>query len=85
MKYRSGLMGSTAKAHHGCLTPTRAKSQPPKGPWLNGKTFVIDMQDLGYGEQRELFLSISGEKLNFRYTNTDTPDRGVSVDGEQGH
>jgi hypothetical protein len=49
---------------------------------LNGQTFVIDAQDLGYGGQRKYLLSFSGEKLNFRLT--DEHGREVSADGEQG-
>jgi hypothetical protein len=48
---------------------------------LNGQTFVIDAQDLGYGGQRKALLSFSGEKINFHYTAEH--GREVSV-GEQG-
>ena len=44
-----------------------------KGTWLNGQTFVIDAQDLGYGDQFKFFLSFSGEKLNFRHTDEKGP------------
>ena len=52
-----------------------------KGTWLNGQTYEIDARDLGYGGERKLLLSFSGEKLNFRYTTEH--GREVSVDGEQ--
>jgi hypothetical protein len=80
-----GLDGLYRKGSPWLFNPDPGKIPAAKGTWLNGQTFVIDIQDLGYGEQRELFLSFSGEKLNFRYTNTDRPDQGVSVDGEQGY
>jgi CubicO group peptidase (beta-lactamase class C family) len=80
-----GLDGLYRKGSPWLFNPNPGKIPAAKGTWLNGQTFVIDMQYLGYGEQRELFLSFSGEKLNFRYATMDKPDRGVSVDGEQGH
>jgi hypothetical protein len=49
---------------------------------LNGQTFSIDSQDLGYGDQQKVVLSFSGEKLDLR--RTDGNGWGVSVDGEQG-
>jgi hypothetical protein len=79
-----GLDGLYRKGSPWLFNPNPGKTPAAKGTWLNGQTFVIDTQDLGYGEQRELFLSFSGEKLNFRYTTTDRPDLRVSVDGEQG-
>jgi hypothetical protein len=48
---------------------------------LNGQTFSIDSQDLGYGDQQKVVLSFSGEKLDIR--RTDRNGWGVSVDGEQ--
>jgi len=80
-----GLDGLYRKSPPWLFNPNPGKVPAAKGTWLNGQTFVIDMQDIGYGEQRELFLSFSGEKLNFRFTNTDRPDLAVSVDGEQAH
>jgi CubicO group peptidase (beta-lactamase class C family) len=79
-----GLDGLYRKGSPWLFNPNPGKIPAVKGTWLNGQTFMIDLQDLGYGEQRELFLSFSGEKLNFRYTNTDRPDLGISVDGKQG-
>ncbi|MDQ0471998.1 serine hydrolase domain-containing protein [Labrys wisconsinensis] len=52
-----------------------------KGAWLNGHTFVIDAQDLGYGGQRKYILSFSGKKLNLHLILEHGQD--VSVDGEQ--
>jgi len=80
-----GLDGFYRKGSPWLFNPNPGKIPAAKGTWLNGQTFLIDMQYLGYGEQRELFLSFSGEKLNVRYTNTDRPDLAVSVDGEQDH
>jgi len=80
-----GLDGLYHKGSPWLFNPNPGKIPAAKGTWLNGRTFVIDFQDLGYGEQRQLFLSFSGEKLNFRYANTDRPDQGIAVDGEQGH
>jgi CubicO group peptidase (beta-lactamase class C family) len=79
-----GLDGLYRKGSPSLFNPNPGKIPAAKGTWINGQTFLIDMQYLGYGEQRELFLSFSGGKLNFRYTNTDRPDLAVSVDGEQG-
>jgi CubicO group peptidase (beta-lactamase class C family) len=53
-----------------------------KGTWLNGQTFAIDSQDLGYGDQQKVVLSFSGGKLNLRRTDGD--GWAVSVDGDQG-
>jgi hypothetical protein len=53
-----------------------------KGAWLDGQTFRIDSQDVGYGAQRKYLLSFNGRKLNLRRTDED--GREVSVDGEQG-
>jgi len=44
----------------------------------------IDQQDLGFGQERKLFLSFSGKKLNFRYPD-EQGRREISVDGEQGN
>ncbi len=79
-----GLDGRYRTGSPSLFNPNPGKIPAAKGTWLNGQTFVIDMQYLGYGEQRELFLSFSGEKLSLRYTTTDRPDQSVSVDGEQG-
>lgn len=80
-----GLDGLYRKASPSLFNPNPGKIPAVKGTWLNGQTFLIDMQYLGYGEQRELFLSFTGDKLNVRYRNTDRPDLAVSVDGEWGH
>ena len=53
-----------------------------KGTWLNGQTFRIDTQDIGYGTQIKYVLSFNGDKLNIR--RTDEEGWVVSVDGEQG-
>jgi hypothetical protein len=55
-----------------------------KGTWLNGQTFVIDEQDIGGGEQREIVLSFNGAKLNFHLTARVGEGMEASLDGEQG-
>ena len=52
-----------------------------KGTWLNGSTFVIDTQDIGYGTQIKYVLSFNGKKLNIR--RIDEEGWEVSVNGEQ--
>jgi CubicO group peptidase (beta-lactamase class C family) len=79
-----GLDGLYRKGLPGLFDPNPGKIPAAKGTWLNGQTFVIDLQYLGYGEQRELFLSFSGERLNLRYANTDRPELEVSIDGRRG-
>ncbi len=54
-----------------------------KGRWADGQTFVIDTQDLGYGEQRQITLSFSGTKLNFRVAPGVGEGPRGSADGEQ--
>jgi hypothetical protein len=44
---------------------------------------VIDTQVLGYGEQRQITLSFSGTKLNFRIAPGVGEGRKGSADGEQ--
>lgn len=53
-----------------------------KGTWLNGQTFELDTQDLGFGGMSKLILSFNGKKLGF--TRTDPFGRTVSLEGEQG-
>jgi hypothetical protein len=52
-----------------------------KGKWLDGQTFVIDMQDIGYGTQIKYVLSFSGTKLNIR--RIDEEGWEVSANGER--
>jgi hypothetical protein len=52
-----------------------------KGTWLNGQTFELDAQDLGFGGMSKFVLSFNGRKLSF--TRTDPWGRTVSLDGEQ--
>ncbi len=54
-----------------------------KGRWADAQTFVIDTQVLGYGEQRQITLSFSGTKLNFRIAPGEGEGRKGSADGEQ--
>ncbi|HEY4926118.1 MAG TPA: hypothetical protein VII20_17035 [Roseiarcus sp.] len=44
---------------------------------------MIDTQVLGYGEQRQITLSFSGAKLNFRIAPGVGEGRKASADGEQ--
>jgi len=53
-----------------------------KGTWLNGQTFEIDSQDLGFGGMSKYLLSFNGKKLNF--VRTDEWGRETSLQGEQG-
>ena len=55
-----------------------------KGTWLNGHTFVIDAQDVGYGEQQKFILTFSGSTLNIHRTVEVGEGWDVSVDGQQG-
>jgi CubicO group peptidase (beta-lactamase class C family) len=54
-----------------------------KGRWTDAQTFVIDTQALGYGEQRQITLTFSGTKLNFRFAPGVGEGRRGSADGEQ--
>jgi hypothetical protein len=53
-----------------------------KGNWLNGQTFEIDTQDLGYGGEKKLLLSFSGKSLNVHITSEHGQE--WSLDGEHG-
>jgi hypothetical protein len=53
-----------------------------KGTWLNGQTFELDTQDLGFGRMSKYILSFNGKKLSF--IRTDPWGQTVSLDGEQG-
>jgi CubicO group peptidase (beta-lactamase class C family) len=75
-----GLYGKGAPALFG-LYPGHIPAA--KGTWLNGQTFRIDTQDIGYGTQIKYVLSFNGDKLNIR--RTDEEGWEVSVDGEQGN
>lgn len=63
-------------------SPTVLGVPAVKGSWLDGRTFVVDVQYLGLGEQRKWFLSLNSERLNLRGMAKD--GREVSVDGEPG-
>ena len=78
-----GLDGLYRKSSPALRGPNPGHIPAAKGTWLNGQTFKIDQQNLGFGEARELFLSFSGEKLNFRYPD-EQGRREISVDGEMG-
>jgi CubicO group peptidase (beta-lactamase class C family) len=51
-----------------------------KGTWLDGQTFEMDVEYLGYGEEQKLFLSFAADKLNLR--GKDRDGREASVEGE---
>ena len=53
-----------------------------KGMWLNGQTFELDTQHLGFGGMSKYILSFNGKKLSF--TRTDPWGWTVSLDGEEG-
>jgi CubicO group peptidase (beta-lactamase class C family) len=52
-----------------------------KGKWLDGQTFVIDMQDIGYGTQIKYVLSFNGDKLDIR--RIDEEGWELSADGKR--
>jgi CubicO group peptidase (beta-lactamase class C family) len=54
-----------------------------KGRWADARTFVIETQTLGYGEQREITLSFSGTKLNIRVAPSVGEGLKASAEGEQ--
>ena len=64
--------------------PNASHIPAAKGTWIDGQTFVIDEQDVGGGEQREIILSFNGEKLNFHLKTRVGEGREASIDGEQG-
>ncbi len=39
-----------------------------KGRWLNGRTFELETQDLGFGGASKYILSFTGKKLGFART-----------------
>jgi CubicO group peptidase (beta-lactamase class C family) len=54
-----------------------------KGTWLDGQTFAIDWQDLGWGKKRKVLLTFSGDKLHFDFTE-EHGLREESLEGQQG-
>lgn len=56
-----GLDGVYRKAE-----PTGFGSRAVKGAWVDGHTFVVDLQYLGTGEQRKWMLSFDGERVTLR-------------------
>ena len=68
--------------------PASASNTPGATPaareLLNGRTFVIDAPDLGYGERQKIVRSFDGKKLNFHRTVDVGEGREASVDGERG-
>jgi CubicO group peptidase (beta-lactamase class C family) len=78
-----GLDGFYRKSSPALSGPNPGHIPAAKGTWLNGQTFEIDQQDLGFGQVRKVFLSFSGKTLNFRYPD-EQGRREISIDGEQG-
>ena len=52
-----------------------------KGAWLNGQTFELDTQDLGFGGMSKYLLSFNGKKLSF--VRSDPWGRTWTAVGEQ--
>jgi CubicO group peptidase (beta-lactamase class C family) len=80
-----GLDGLYRKGLPRLSDPAPGHIPAAKGTWLDGQTFKINQQDVGYGVEREIFLTFNGDKLNFRLM--DEEGRGevqASLDGEQG-
>jgi CubicO group peptidase (beta-lactamase class C family) len=80
-----GLDGLYRKGSPRLSDPAPGHIPAAKGTWLDGQTFKINQQDVGYGVEREIFLTFNGDKLNFRLM--DEEGRGevqASLDGEQG-
>jgi CubicO group peptidase (beta-lactamase class C family) len=76
-----GLDGSYRKGSPALFGHNPGHIPASKGTWLNGQTFKIDTQDLGYGGEKSLLLSFSGRNLNVRITSEQGQE--WSVDGEQ--
>ncbi len=51
-----------------------------KGAWVDAKTFVVDLQYVGQGEERKWTLSFDGDKLTIKGKARD--GREIAVDGE---
>jgi CubicO group peptidase (beta-lactamase class C family) len=80
---RIGLDGLYRKGLPILSDPNPGRITIAKGTWLNRQTFVIDSQDLGYGEQKKLVLTFNGKKLNVHRTIDGGDGLEGSVDGEQ--
>jgi hypothetical protein len=62
--------------------PTAFGIAAVRGKWLDGRTFLIERQILGMGEQQKWTLSFDGDRLHVRGKGRD--GRDVSIDGELG-
>ena len=62
--------------------PTASGIVAMRGKWSDGRTFVIERQMLGTGEEQKWTLSFDGERLHLRGKGRD--GRDVSIDGEPG-
>jgi hypothetical protein len=77
-----GLDGNYRKSVSSIWGTNPGHRTAARGTWLNGQTFELDTQDLGFGGMSKYILSFNGKKLSF--TRTDPWGRRVSLDGEQG-
>lgn len=77
-----GLDGSYRRGARSIWGANPGHITAAKGTWLNGQTFELDTEDLGFGGMSRNILSFNGKKLSF--TRTDPWGRTVSLDGEQG-
>jgi len=78
-----GLNGNYRKSMPSISGANPGHITAAKGTWLNGQTFELDTQDLGFGGMSKYILSFNGKKL--RFARTDPWGRIVSLDGEQGN
>jgi CubicO group peptidase (beta-lactamase class C family) len=53
-----------------------------KGAWLDGQTFVVDLQYVGRGEERKWILTFNGDKLTIKSKTRD--GREISIEGANG-
>lgn len=60
--------------------PAESGLRAVKGRWLDQKTFDVDVQYVGAGEQQEWILSFEGNKINLR--GWDRQRHDISIDGE---
>jgi CubicO group peptidase (beta-lactamase class C family) len=77
-----GLDGLYRKGSPELSDPAPGHIPAAKGTWRDSQTFAIDQQDIGYGVERKIFLTFSGDKVNFRLM--DEEGRGevqASLDG----
>jgi CubicO group peptidase (beta-lactamase class C family) len=78
-----GLDGNYRKSVPTLWGPDPGHIRAAKGTWLNGQTFEIDSQQLGFGGVSKYRLSFNGKKLDF--VRSDEWGRETSLQGEQGN